>query len=237
MTDRRYDDDEVAEIFRRATEVQRDAGQLLPSTTGMSLAELQEIGKQVGVPAELLADAARSLERREPRFQRTLFGLTVGVGRSVSLDRRVSNEEWERLVVFLRDTFDARGTFRVDGSLRQWTNGNLQVLIEPTEHGDRLRMRTVHANARTLMMMGVGIVSVTAIVAAISVFVGLPDLAEKLRSLLPLALTGGATFGVGWTRLRGWAATRLKQMDDIAARVTAAGSQPGDDAPQLPSGD
>ncbi len=220
MTERHYDEAEVAELFRRATETQQGAAPQLSSGEGMTLTDLQAIGRQVGVPAELLADAARSLERHEPRFKRTLLGLTVGVGRTVALDRRVSNEEWEQMVVFLRDTFDARGTFRVDGSLRQWTNGNLQILIEPTEHGDRLRMRTVNAGARMMLTVGSGLVGTLSVVALVTVSVGAPGVAERLAALVPMATAGIAMLGLGLARLRGWAATRLRQMDDIAAHVT-----------------
>ncbi len=174
MVDRRYNEQEVAEIFGRAAESQQDATRALPPGEGMTLAELQDIGQQVGMSAEAVADAARSLDRREPRFRRRLLGLTTGVGRSVALERRLSTDEWERLVVKVRETFDARGNVKSEGGLRQWTNGNLQVLVEPTEHGDRL------------------------------------------RDLAPLGLMGAASFGIGLSRLRGWARVRGQQMDAIA---------------------
>lgn len=174
MADRRYNEQEVAEIFGRAAESQQDATRALPPGEGMTLAELQDIGQQVGMSAEAVADAARSLDRREPRFRRRLLGLTTGVGRSVALERRLTTDEWERLVVKVRETFDARGNVKSEGGLRQWTNGNLQVLVEPTEHGDRL------------------------------------------RDLAPLGLMGAASFGIGLSRLRGWARVRGQQMDAIA---------------------
>jgi hypothetical protein len=219
MTERRYDEQEVAEIFGRATEAQHEAARQLPSGEGLTLAELQEIGRQVGVTADAVADAARSLDRREPRFRRQFLGLTVGVGRTVALERRITTDEWERLVVVLRETFDARGNVKSDGGLRQWTNGNLQVLVEPTASGDRLRLRTVHANARNLMTIGVGVLATTGLVAAITLALGIPESAERLSSLLPLAMLGAAAVGIGAARLRGWAATRMRQMDEIAARL------------------
>ncbi len=224
MTERRFSDDEVTEVFRRAAEASQAAASALPSTEGLTLAQLQDIGKEVGLAPEVIADAARSIERREPRFQRTVLGLTIGVGRTVSLDRKVTDEEWERLVVVLRETFDARGRFRVDGSLREWTNGNLQILIEPTEHGDRLRMRTVNAAAR-------GMLRVSALFATIAAAIGLarlvlpPDAVAPLAgALFPMAVGSVVSFGLGMRRVYGWAATRLKQMDEIAARVTGDAS-------------
>jgi hypothetical protein len=68
-------------------------------------------------------------------------GLPIGVGRTVELDRPRSDSDWERLVADLRETFEARGMVRYDGPFRQWTNGNLQALIEPTPSGHRLRWK------------------------------------------------------------------------------------------------
>ena len=60
-------------------------------------------------------------------------------------------------MVQLREVFNARGVTRSDGSLRQWTNGNLQVLLEPTDHGHRLRFGTMNSAARA--SIGVGLVA------------------------------------------------------------------------------
>jgi hypothetical protein len=43
----------------------------------------------------------------------------------VHLARKLTDEEWERFVAHVRETFDARGTMTSEGSLRQWSNGNL----------------------------------------------------------------------------------------------------------------
>src|SRR6266550_289724 len=87
------------------------------------------------------------------------------VARNVNLNRRLTDEEWERLVVQLREVFNARGRTRSDGSLRQWTNGNLQVLLEPTATGHRLRFGTTHGAARGAIGVGFAFLGVTAIVA------------------------------------------------------------------------
>lgn len=220
MTDRRFSDDEVSEIFRRAAEASQDAASALPSAEGLTLAELQDIGRQAGLAPEVVADAARSLERQEPRFRSQLMGFTVGVGRTVPLGRKVTDEEWERLVVRLRDTFDAKGTFRVDGSLRQWTNGNLQILIEPTDEGDRLRMRTVNAAARVQLSVGVLLAVGVAATTLVTLAVDPGRLAELTSTLVLMAGGSAAMFAVGARRVHGWARTRLQQMDEIAGRLT-----------------
>src|SRR5205814_7625184 len=139
MADRRYSEDEVSVIFERAAEAQQAVRRSLPPGEGMTLADLQAIGREVGIPAELVDQAARSLEGQGRDATRLFLGLPLGVGRTVDLGRRLTDDEWERLVVDLRETFDARGSIRTDGTLKQWTNGNLQALLEPTAGGHRLR--------------------------------------------------------------------------------------------------
>ncbi len=224
MSERRYDEDETAAIFARATESQPTGTRALRSGEGMTLAQLQEIGREAGISPDQVAAAARALDRPAPPAPSRFLGVTVGVARTVELDHRMSNDEWERLVVLLRDTFQARGTVRVDGSLRQWTNGNLQVLVEPTERGDRVRLRTRNGNAQGLMTVGAGLLAT----AGISLLVGLAEgaLAGSAGTAALLGTGGLGAIGAALVRLRGWAPTRAEQMEGIADRLEASTTTP-----------
>ncbi|MEZ4411750.1 MAG: hypothetical protein R2910_02025 [Gemmatimonadales bacterium] len=224
MTDRRYNEQEVAEIFKRAAEAQQTARRQLPSGEGMTLADLQEIGREVGIPMELVAQAAQGLDRAGLPAGRRFLGLPLGVGRTVELGRRLTDEEWDQLVVDLRETFHARGHVRRDGSLRQWTNGNLQALLEPTPSGDRLRLRTVNGNARGLMLSGLALLGIALGPAVVLVSEG--GLGEAIQQLLPLVLAGGVLFMVGALRLPRWAQNRARQMEGVAARLTMLAKSP-----------
>jgi hypothetical protein len=144
MSERRYTDEEVAAIFERAAETAHTALPVPAVGKGMTLAALQEIGRGVGISPVLISHAARTLETAgKPTSRR--------VGRTVEFDRPLSDSDWERLIADLRETFEARGMVRYDGPFRQWTNGNLQALAEPTPSGHRLRLQTVKGNSRALM--------------------------------------------------------------------------------------
>lgn len=219
MTERRYSEDEVAAIFERAAEAQQSTRRPLAPGEGMTLADLQEIGRDVGIHPALVADAARSLQSGGRRDARMLLGLPIGVGRTVDLGRPLSDAEWERLVVDLRETFDARGTVRAQGNLRQWTNGNLQVLVEPTAAGHQVRMQTINGRSRAYMMSGLGVMGGSlAALAAVAIGSGLAD--GAIGGVTFLGLMGAGMFGIGALRLPRWSRLRRRQMDGVAARLT-----------------
>ena len=121
MSERRYNEEEVAAIFERAAEAQaqQTSPNQLRSGAGMTLTDLQEIGREVGISREQLAEAAKAIELGGRQTSREFLGLPVGVGLTLDLGRKLSDDEWERFVADLRETFDARGTLRSEGSLRQ----------------------------------------------------------------------------------------------------------------------
>ena len=224
MTERRYNEAEVAAIFERATEAeapQSGPRQVSPGE-GMTLAQLQEIGQEVGIPAESIALAAQTIDRAGLPASRTFLGLPLGVARTVQLDRRLSEEEWERFVVDLRETFDARGTVTSHGSLRQWTNGNLQALLEPTATGHRIRLRTIKGDAIGRLVVGLGMFGVsTATLIAAAVQGALGDFG-MLSAMGFLGVTGAGMFATSALRLPRWARTRRRQMEEVAARIALA---------------
>ena len=217
--ERRYNDKEIAAIFRAATEAPQLSApdREVPADEGLTLTDLQAIGREVGIPAHAVAQAAQALDVRIAPASRTIFGLPLGVSRTVNLNRRLTDDEWERLVVQLREVFNARGRIRSEGSLRQWSNGNLQVLLEPTETGHRLRFGTIHGAARGAIGMGIVMLGVTVVASIATALNG--TFAAAIPGLSVLA-AGGAAFSLsGALRLPRWARIRQKQMDALATKV------------------
>ena len=216
MTKRRYSEAEVAAIFQRAAEADPPGS----ASRGLTLAELQDIGMEVGIPADAIALAAQSVEQGEPQTSRKYLGLPIGVSHSVQLGRRLTDEEWERVVVDLRETFDAKGTLTSHGSLRQWTNGNLQVLLEPTSDGThRLRFRTVKGDARGVLTGGLAMMGTSgAMLTAVSLLGALGD-TGRLFSLGFMGVMGAAMFGSSAVRLPSWAKERRRQMEEVGSRA------------------
>jgi hypothetical protein len=218
MTERRYDDEEVAAIFEQASTTERTGLPASPEGRGVTLAALQDIGREVGISPEAIAQAARALDRTGRPKSRTFMGLTIGVGRTVEFDRPLSDADWERLVADLRETFEARGVVRYDGPFRQWTNGNLQALVEPTASGHRVRLQTVKGDSRALMTGGLGMLGMS--LAAFIAIGATAGIAEAGSTAGLLGAMGLGMFGIGALRLPAWARRRKAQIDDVLARLT-----------------
>jgi hypothetical protein len=118
MSERQYNDEEVAAIFERASETEHSALSVPAEGKGMTLAALQDIGREVGISPESIALAAQSMDQAGRPASRRFMGLPIAVGRTVEFDRPLSDTDWESLVADLRTTFEARGTVRYDGPFR-----------------------------------------------------------------------------------------------------------------------
>lgn len=225
MTERRFSDAEVAQIFERAT-----SGHAVQTTRatadGMTLAELQSIGQEVGIPADEIRSAALSLSSSEAKATERFLGMTTAIGHTVHLARKLTDDEWERFIVEVRETFNAQGTMTSQGSLKQWSNGNLQVLLEPTEAGHRVRFKTVKGDARGVLGSGL-VMSAIAVMGEMTAV--LTGAAHDVGLLAAFGFLGAVGIGAAATtalRLPGWARERKAQMEELAARVNAMALKP-----------
>ena len=224
MTERRFSDAEVAQIFERAT-----AGHAVQGThpaEGMTLAELQSIGQEAGIPAENITRAALSLSSGEAKHTQHFLGMATGVGHTVHLVRKLTDEEWERFIVEVRETFSARGTMTSQGSLKQWSNGNLQVLLEPTDAGHRVRFRTVKGDAPGMLGGGLVMAAVAVIGEMTAVLTGAGHDVGLLASFGVLGAMGIGAAVTTALRLPRWGRTRKAQMEELGARVSAMALKP-----------
>jgi hypothetical protein len=187
---------------------------------------LQEIGREVGISSESISLAAQSLDQPATSTETKLFGFPIGVGRTVEFNRPLTDSDWEGLVADLRTTFRARGKLRIDGPFRQWTNGNLRALLEPTPTGHRLRLETEKGDARPMMNGGLLIAGgFVAMTLALAVTGGLanPGVATRVTFM---ALMGLGMFAFGALRLPGWARLRRAQIEQVIARLVNSSGKP-----------
>ncbi len=217
--ERKYRDEEVKEIFDLAVGTDDVGRPAVSDESGLTLAELQEVGLEVGMDPGRIAEAAFAVDaRREVLPRRTYLGVPTSVGRIVDLPRALTDHEWDVLVGELRETFGARGTVTAQGGAREWTNGNLHAFLEPTATGHRLRLGTLKGNAVALITTGAAGLALG--LALLTLFIG-EQLPGAAMVALLIALAGGGTLGVNMLRLPRWAREREGQMEYIAGQVVA----------------
>ncbi len=139
----------------------------------------------------------------------------------------LSDGDWDRLVVDLRETFQASGEVRREGSLREWRNGNLHVLVEPTESGHRLHLRTRKGNAQSrltggMIFFAMGLFLMLMLVVSSDFMVVM----DKTFIVSMFALLGLGSMGVTAYQIPRWAEERGRQMEAVAARAVAKASAP-----------
>jgi len=220
--ERKYREDEVGEIFALAT----NAGDASPAPTGqegLTLGELQEVGREVGLAPERVAEAAATLDGRlEALPRRMSLGSPVAVGRVVELPRGATDREWRVLVAELRETFGAHGRVATHDQSREWTNGNLHAFLEPTATGHRLRLGTHKFGAKAVTVLG-AIPLVIGLLLLVTAGLDERTFGATLATLIPalFTLAGGGILTRNFLRLRGWANERERQMEHIAGRARA----------------
>ena len=216
----RYSEQEIAAIFKQAAEAQEAAQQQKSPGEGLTLAELQQIGQETGITPEFIARAAAAVDRTGPSLPpTTYFGIPISVARTVDLPGPLSDDGWDQLVVDLRETFQAYGEIRRDGVHRQWKNGNLQALIEPTESGHRLRLRTLHGNARSALLGGLTFFAMALAFTLVVAVSGKLGLNPETLVMAMLGAAGLGSIGLAAFQLPRWAEERGRQMEAIAART------------------
>lgn len=225
MTERRYGDDEIREIFSLATTGDTRDRSLPVESGGLTLDELQRIGQEAGIEPARVAQAAEKLDARGRQAPvRRSFGMPVGVSRVVALPRAPTDREWERLISEFRTTFGTQGSATTSGGLREWSQGNLHISVEPTEHGEQLRLSTLKDDGIALNGLGLLTGGMSVLMSTVVAAAGKPE-----KALVILAMFGGialAAFGANLIRLPRWARERERQMEAIAEYTVKLLSNP-----------
>jgi hypothetical protein len=233
-TDRRFSDEETAAILEQAARFEHDAeseiaatdATALPATSGLSLLELQAIAAEAGIDARAVARAADMVVRGDlvPTQVQHATGAPIALARTIRFEREVNDDTWARMVVLLQDTFAARGRLRTEGALREWSNGNLRAVLEPTPQGHQLRVSTRKGNAVALRTFGnmamMGSVVVGGIMLAVNGVQGAPppEGLPWLAVLVPGFMGLGARLQDVMSR-RAWGRERVSQLDALPAQL------------------
>lgn len=121
---RRYTDQEVALVIKRAAELQVQAAQVgEEERTGLSLSELEQIAREAGLDAALVRRAATELDTRHTTAPRSRF---LGAPSVLTLERTIDGEvptdEYEVIVEEIRRAFNDNGFVSTLGKSLAWSS-------------------------------------------------------------------------------------------------------------------
>ena len=228
MPERRFSGEEIAEILRLATSTPSGeaSAALAPARDGLTLAELQQIGTEVGIPPQQVAEAAQALVVRSPApLPAPVLGMPRAVSRTVPLPRGLSEDGWDRLVVKLRETFGGAGVVEIRGSLRSWKHGDVEVHLEPASSGARVRMLSRRGDAMALLVGGGVLLAMGGGLLSLAALTGEP-LAVQIASGFVAAMGAGQISWGKWALPR-WARRREAQLEEVARGGWASLAPPG----------
>lgn len=226
-TERRYNEKEIAAIFKQAAEDFEIAQQNVASPEGLTLSEIEGIAKEVGISPDFISRAAAKVDARQnPSREKKLVGLPIEVKRVTTLPGEFGDSDWDRLVVDLHDTFGVIGSTKDDGRVRTWTSETMHVRVEPAGSDYRLRIEKTNSIAAISMVMGGIFVFMSLMFMAILMTKGrfMTQMDDTLIGFI-LAAIGIGAGGFSARRLPGWHKTESKRIDDIIARALNSDAQ------------
>jgi hypothetical protein len=147
---RRFSEKEVALIIKRASELQQDEAPA-ESTTGMSLAELEQVAREAGLDPALVRRAATDLDTRVTQQEPSRF---IGAPTNLHLERTIEGEvpvdEYEPMVLEIQRVLGGVGTASTLGRTLQWTmssserrrhtTSSVQITITPRNGRTTIRI-------------------------------------------------------------------------------------------------
>lgn len=170
---RKFSEEEVALIIKRAAELQQTEAVEESSSTALTLAEVEQIAKEAGIDASLVRRAAVGLNRPAEHMRPSPFlGAPTRIVFERVVDGEISNDEFESIVNETRRTFGDNGVTSVLGRTVAWSS---------MHSGGRRRARGRQIDVSVAVRGGVTTIRVE----------------EELRNIAG-GLFGGLVGGGGW---------------------------------------
>jgi len=119
---RKFNDEEVALIIKRAAELQQTEQVEQEPSSAMTLADIEQIAKEAGIDPRLIRHAAQGLERPSESNRASPFiGSPTRLVFERVVDGEISVDEFEVLVNEIRRTMGDNGIPSVMGRTMAWT--------------------------------------------------------------------------------------------------------------------
>ncbi len=151
-----FSEKQISTILRRATEMQEASKTTDP--TGLTFEELQQIAVEAGIDAKHIAAAITEQEQEGDVDERFYW---LGAPTSIEMERvvagEVADEQWQEMVLEIRQAFDLVGGAGRVGRSFEWTHDSKdqQAQVTVTSHGGQTKIRLFahYPNAAALTFM------------------------------------------------------------------------------------
>jgi hypothetical protein len=150
MTDeptRRFDEDEVAKILERATELHREEPTAPGRSGGLSLEELEEIAGEAGIDRRHLQRAVMEVSAgRDPGWSSRFLGADPTVALETTVPGEMAEEDFERVIGVIRHHAPEHGQPSLLGRSLTWRSESsdqsrtLQVTVTARDGATRIRV-------------------------------------------------------------------------------------------------
>lgn len=246
MSERRYDDDEVRTIFERAADRQEQARTAArrggeEAADGLSLAELQEIGRAAGIDPDHIAAAADGLDRgaltRRPAAPPV--APSAPSGQPLLMESRsvpgVDDATWERLVDALRREYRVAGISGQVGRVREWsrdadTKSSTPPTVRVIPGGDRDLLEVSEGTEQLYLVPKIlgGVLAGNAALVGLLMLLGSSASGPPAALPLAFALLAALVFGGGTAIAKVAAGKRAERLAAVADRLAliASGADP-----------
>lgn len=222
----RFSKKEIGSLVHRATELHEDA--VGETAESLSLEEIEEIGGELGIPAEYLREAAGEMARTQsasPVF--SFLGGPFVIDHVFVVDETISDDQWEEVVLELRRATGGIGQFTDVGQTREWSRSTWDGAITKT----RVSVTPGTNETTVRIQKQFGVVALLAYLAAtipviVLSSVMLTDVAANpyIGVGLSLAILGSVRLMVArWTRRQNASIAELS--DFIAQTLSTSGSE------------
>lgn len=222
-TGRRYTEDEVALILRRAAELDARSG----GSRELSLTEIQDIAREAGIPPEQVVRAARVVERNPADAFAPILGAPTTFARNAEVPGVVPEEAYPELVQIIRDAFERHGRSGHALAGMEWKAadgfGGFAVSVRPTTEGTMVQVRVRRADAATVtyLLSGVGWLVATSLLGDV---LNPATAAEYLLLISGGTVSAYATARTVWSRLMGSWQDRVDRLVDRLAEAISRSS-------------
>lgn len=221
MSKRRYNEQQIGAILQRSGEIQAGISPDADSH-GLTLEELQKVASEVGIEPHVVEQAALEVEGGAKG---------AAAGSKVldhTIDGAVTDEQWEDMVIRLRQYLGKSGTSTLQGSTREWTSdsdmGSL-TLIAATRNG-RTRFRLLGDTAGVtavgwILGLSFGFISVLIMSAVLGKKTGM----DAWLIVLIAAMTSSLVIGLTAILTKSWQRKAQRALGKVFTDIIAiAGS-------------